>query len=296
MTSTAPARLRELPVDGGLLRYEDRGEGEAVLLIHAGVFSTWFTPLADSPRLNGLRVIRLVRAGYGDGPAPTRTLTPADHAAHCAALIDALGLGRAHVVAHSSGAAVAMQLAVYRPELVSSLVLSEPPMVEGLIDPADGELVGAMLGPAIEGAVGAAQRGDDAAAFAAFMGAVCGPAHRDVLVSALGAAAVESAERESRTFFTNELPGVGGWSFDDHVAARITQPVLLVQGGASPPPVHRLIARLARLLPAAEVATIDGDDHLLPLRSPDALATLIASFVISGGPAGPSGEPASRCP
>ena len=69
MTSIAPAPLAELPVDGGLVRYEDRGgEGEAVLLVHAGVFSSWFVPLANSRQLRDFRVIRMVRAGYGDGP------------------------------------------------------------------------------------------------------------------------------------------------------------------------------------------------------------------------------------
>jgi len=57
-------------VDGGLLRYEDRGgTGDALLLVHAGVFSGWFIPLAKRPHLDGLRV---VRAGYDDGPAATR--------------------------------------------------------------------------------------------------------------------------------------------------------------------------------------------------------------------------------
>jgi len=37
--------------------------------------------------------------------------------------------------------------------------------------------------------------------------------------------------------------------------------------------------RLQLLQPAAEVATIDGDNHMLPLRSPNALGQLIADFV-----------------
>ena len=279
MTRAAPTPLRDLPVDGGLLRYDDHvRDGEPVLLIHAGVFSGWFVPLAAAPSLDGFRVIRVVRAGYAGGPAPARILTPADHAAHCAALLEALGIDRAHVVGHSSGCTVAMQLAVDRPQLVADLVLSEPPLTPVLIDPADGEGVGATLGRAIGSAIAAAESGDDAAAFAAFMNAVCGRAHREVLTAVLGPSAVASAEHESRTFFANELPGVHRWSFDRQIAARITHPVLLVKGGASPPPVHRLIARLDGLLPHSAVATIDRDDHLLPLRNPDTFGELIAAF------------------
>jgi hypothetical protein len=60
---------------------------------------------------------------------------------------------------------------------------------------------------------------------------VCGPAHRELLTSALGGDGIERAERQSRTFLTSELPGVHEWRFDAHIAQRITQPVLLVQGG-----------------------------------------------------------------
>ena len=162
--------------------------------------------------------------------------------------------------------------------MVAGLVLLEPPSIPVLIDPANGPLVGASMGPVISGATAAAQRGDDQTAYTAFMDAVCGPAHREVVAAALGAEAVRHADRESRTFFTNEMPGVHSWSFDEQVAAWITQPVLLVQGGASPPPIHRLVDRLRGLLPHALTSTIAGDDHLLPLRSPDAVSDLIASF------------------
>ena len=55
MTGIAPTPLAELPVDGGPVRYEDRGdEGEAVLLVHAGAFSSWFILLVDSRQLHEL--------------------------------------------------------------------------------------------------------------------------------------------------------------------------------------------------------------------------------------------------
>jgi pimeloyl-ACP methyl ester carboxylesterase len=62
------------------------------------------------------------------------------------------------------------------------------------------------------------------------------------------------------------------------VAARLTPPVLLIQGGNSADITHRLVTRLAGLLPHAEIATIDGDDHLFPQRNPDTLGHLVAQF------------------
>jgi pimeloyl-ACP methyl ester carboxylesterase len=53
------------------LEYEDRGDGEVVYLVHAGVHSGWFTPLFDERDLDGFRVIKVVRPGYGRSEAAT---------------------------------------------------------------------------------------------------------------------------------------------------------------------------------------------------------------------------------
>ena len=266
-----------LAVDGGEIAYSDTGgDGDPVLLVHAGVFGAWFDPLTSDPALAGLRVIRVLRAGYTAGPAPTRHLTFADHAARCAALLDALGGRPATVVGHSSGSAIALQLAADRPDLVRGLVLGEPPLVDELVDPADIEAVHGAMGPVIGGAVAAAARGDLVSAYDAFMELVCGPDHRALVAAALGPAGLDRAVRGSATFFTDEIGAAAAWSFDDRAAAEIRVPVVLVQGGASPPPTHRLVARLAGRLADASVVTIDGDDHLLPLRSPEALARVVA--------------------
>ena len=50
------------------LDYDERGAGEVVFLVHAGVFGSWFAPLFDQPALDGFRVIRPIgRAMAGPG-------------------------------------------------------------------------------------------------------------------------------------------------------------------------------------------------------------------------------------
>lgn len=110
------------------------------------------------------------------------------------------------------------------------------------------------------------------------MSMLCGPEYRQVLIDTLGVDGVAQAEREAAFFFANEILAVGGWAFDERTASRVEPPVLLVQGGASPPVLHRLVARLAGLFPQAEVATIEGEIHLLPLRSAEAFGDLVAKF------------------
>lgn len=71
------------------------------------------------------------------------------------------------------------------------------------------------------------------------------------------------------------MPAIGGWTPLD--LARVTAPTLLVAGTASPPATHRLVARLADLLPDGRVATVEGANRLLPLTHPGALADLVTS-------------------
>ena len=97
-----------------------------------------------------------------------------------------------------------------------------------------------------------------------------------MLVDVLGAEGLDRAERDAAFFFANEVPGLGPWTPGG--LDRVTAPVLLVQGGASPAATHRVIARLAAAFPAARVATIAGANHLLPLTHAAALADLVATW------------------
>jgi pimeloyl-ACP methyl ester carboxylesterase len=106
------------------------------------------------------------------------------------------------------------------------------------------------------------------------MALVCGPDYRPVMNDVLGTGLVDDAADNSGAFFTSELPAVGAWTFDPAV----TRPGLLIQGADSPPPVHRLIAHLAGLLPESAVVTVDHADHLMPLTAPAQLGTVVARF------------------
>ena len=98
------------------LAYDERGAGEeAVCLIHAGVFGAWFAPLFEQPALDGFRVIRPIRPGYGPSPAPPQPAGIAAHARRCGALLRRLGVTRAHWVGHSSSCCIGLQLALDDP-------------------------------------------------------------------------------------------------------------------------------------------------------------------------------------
>ncbi len=270
------AGLHRLDVGEMTIEFTDLGDGEPVLMIHAGVFVAWFPTVSADPAMQAFRRVAPIRVGYDStAPAPTRHLTLADHATHCAAVLDSLGIGHAHVLGHSSGSLIGLQLAADRPDLVRSLVLVEPAAAPSLLPPD----VAAGFGQFVRSVMTTAAAGDVAAAFDTFMRRVCAEDYRTVLIDALGPDGLQQAERDCGFFFRDEGPAVREWRFAAFEASRISQPVLLVQGGASPPIVHGIVARLAEMLPNAESMTAHGADHLLPLRDPATLASIAAGFM-----------------
>jgi pimeloyl-ACP methyl ester carboxylesterase len=111
---------------GRLLSYQDLGVVGApvVLLIHGMVSdSTTWSRAAAGLAERGYRVLAPDLLGHGDSDKPEDGYQLADFAGSLSALLTELDVGRATVVGHSFGGAVAMQLAYEQPELVRRLVL-----------------------------------------------------------------------------------------------------------------------------------------------------------------------------
>lgn len=102
----------------------DAGAGPAVLLLHGwGATKELMAPIGQ--RLPGYRVIAPDLPGFGATPAPPRAWGVEEYAAWVVALLDGLGIGRTHVVAHSNGGRVAIALAADHPDRVGRLVLAD---------------------------------------------------------------------------------------------------------------------------------------------------------------------------
>lgn len=269
---------RRLGVADVEIEFMERGAGEAIFLAHAGVFSEWFAPLYANPLLDGFRLTRMRRAGYGS-IQPARHLTLADHAQHAGALADHLGVTRLHWVGHSMSCQIGLFLALQRPQLVGSLVLLEPAAGGGGFDVPASYDRPEFIGPALA----AFRRGDVSAAFDAFMLGVCGDGFRELIEARLGKAGLELAIRESAFFFRDEIPAVIEARLGPAEAARIRQPVLCLEGGAQPAHLQvmarQVSQRAVELMPQTEIVVIEGANHALPLQNPNAIAAAIASFV-----------------
>jgi pimeloyl-ACP methyl ester carboxylesterase len=111
----------------GTFHYETAGSGDPLLMLHGGLGTALLHFRREIPVFaEHYRVIAPDMRGYGQSSPPREY--PLDFysqdAADMAALLERLDVHPAHVIGWSDGAIVALVLAVARPDLVRSLVLS----------------------------------------------------------------------------------------------------------------------------------------------------------------------------
>lgn len=264
--------MRRALLNGIELEYELMGAGEPVLMI-SPVLADGFQPLVSEQALmDRYQLITYHKRGWVGSARTPPPVTIADHAADAAALLEYLNIGRAHVAGHSSGAAVAVQLALDHPQHVQSLALLELsllslPAAAGLLEKA---------GPAFQQYA----EGRWEAAVATFLSSVSGltwDACRALLDQRIPGA-VAQAITDADTFFGVELPALSAWTFGAEQAARISQPVLSVVGGETQPLWVEVAVRLRSWFAQVEECTIEGVGHLLHIQRSAPVASCLAAF------------------
>ena len=218
-----------------------------------------------------------------------------DHAADAAALLDHLGLRRAHIVGYSTGAAIGAQLALDHPEKVHTLTMLEPTLVSLPL----GQAFLKSPGPVFE----AYRKGDHSAAFAMFASAASGldwDTCRALLEERIPGVVAQSI-KDADTFFGVELPSLPSWTFGPEQAGAIHRPVLSVLGAETQPLWVEIAEFLRSSLPDVEDCTIEGAGHLLQIQRPEPVARAIAEFLernsfSAPGTARRHGEPVSAAP
>jgi pimeloyl-ACP methyl ester carboxylesterase len=263
--------VERVRIDGAELEVEAHGDGEPVLLLHGSSFSSIFRPMLPEDALAGWRLILYNRRGFeGSSPVPPGFRVE-DQAADVVALLARLGVERAHVVGHSYGGAIAMQLAVDAPRLVQTLSLLEPPLPSA---PGAAEFE-RTAAPLVERWKAGAGR----AAYDDLLVAVGGLHYRMALDHFLPGA-YEQGFRDLATYFEVELPSVARWRFSAREAAAISAPTLLMVGSKTGSWFKQGHAILREWLPRADAATIEGATHLLEVTHPRPVAKTLAAFFL----------------
>ena len=261
-------------IDGITLEYEVLGSGEPVVLIHGGYIAAAFAPLIAEPVLRDrFRLVRYHRRGYAGSSHPDGPVPISRQAADCLALMRSLGIQQAHLVGHSYGGAIALQLALDAPEAVRSLSLLEPAMLAVASGPKFFEQYGPILQMY--------EAGDKAAAVDAFLEAVNGRGYRAVLDRVLPGA-FEQAVADADTSFRVEMPALEEWTFSREDAGRIRQPVLAVLGADSDavqPAIGEGHQLLLEWFPQAKPFVLSQATHALQMQNPRGMAQGLTDFL-----------------
>jgi len=270
--SPAPVEIEvgRVPVPGGELYYETAGSGEPVVFVHgnAGDLRHWdlqFEAVADE-----FRVIRYDVRGFGRSTDPVPGV-PFSHHDDLAAVLDHLGVERAHVAGWSMGSGIAIDFALAFPERTTSLI-SVGPWVNGFASDASREMSSQM------GAVFRAGREEGSeAAVAAWVAAPFWIATvRDP----------EAGNRFRRIAAAQSfLPSSGP---NPRVALRppavdrteeIAAPTLIVTAEYDIPADVEVADLLERTVPNAQRVTMPGTGHLMHMERFDDFNSLVRDFV-----------------
>jgi pimeloyl-ACP methyl ester carboxylesterase len=265
--------VESVNINGVELEYEVLGAGEPVLLIDM-LLADCFLPLLSEPALaDRYQLIRYHKRGWVGSTHTPPPVSIADHAADAAALLDHLGVRHAHLVGHSTGAAIAAQVALDHLDAAQTLTLLEPT----LVSLPRGQAFLKDAAPVFEAYAG----GDHAGAFAMFVAAASGldwATCRALLEERIPGVVTQSI-KDADTFFGVELPALTEWEFGADQAAAIHRPVLSVLGAETQPLWVEIADFLRASLPYVEECTIDGVGHLLQIQQPQPVARAIARFL-----------------
>ena len=258
----APTMLA-LMVDGCDLSYEMRGEGGPLLLINGtcATIPTWGSALEELERTR--TVVALDRRGYAGSPyRPIADFRV--HARDAAALVDHAFGEPCDVLGWSTGATVAILLALAQPELVRSLTLVEP-IFHG------GRWATAGIVFAVIRAQARRFRGRPREATRQHFRWLCSYKTGGNGFDRLDPAIQSSFLDHARNLFAELRPhpyGITAEAVRNSALASIDVPATLLVGELSDPYFDRIAGRMSRLMPALRTVTIPGAGHLVHHDNP----------------------------
>jgi pimeloyl-ACP methyl ester carboxylesterase len=266
--------MSRIELCGATFECFEQGSGTPVVLLHStGASSAQWRALAQ--RLcSRFHVIAPDLYGYGASAnwSGRGVFRLADEARLVHALLDRLD-EPAHLVGHSYGGAVALDVARTHGALLRSLTLIEPVafFLLAIGDAADAAAmreiteVAAVVGRSLA-------CGDYAGGCGHFVDYWSGPGtwarlaseQRDALAARLSKVALDFQATIHEPVHLAELQ-------------RIAVPTLLLQGSCTAAPTRRICRRLAHTLPGVRVRTIDGANHMAPFTHRDEVNDLVVA-------------------
>jgi len=282
--------MADAQVNGAALHYVEEGSGAPLVFVHGGASDhrTWRRQLsAFSDEYRSISYSR--RYHWPNAPIPAgSSYALVEQVDDLAQLLRALDAAPAHLVGHSYGGLVCLEIASRAPELVRSLVLMEPPVMALFVSipPRPAEILalalrspGTALGIVKLGAFGlgpaaAAFERDDADEAMKLMGTAILGRRAFESLSEERAAQVRDNLIKEELLSPESMPPLDAQAFRS-----IRCPVLLAEGDRSPRVFSRLQDHLESILKDVTRVEIPNASHLMHEDNAPAFDRVVREFL-----------------
>lgn len=270
--------MANLKINETTLEFTERGRGEPVVFVHgsASDYRTWRGQIDEFSK--DFRVIAYSRRYHWPNAAipDGADYSMMEHVDDLEALIRWLDIAPVHLVGHSYGAFVCLLLAIRAQDLISDLVLAEPPAITLFVSnkPKPSEILRLLVtrprtaaaiikfgARGVAPATAAVNRGDMEKTIEIFGKATLGAAAFDHLSES-------RLEQVRANMIKAELTGSGYPPLDDDKLRELQAPILLINAQNSPAMFHRLADRLEELLPDCKRVWISEASHIMHEDNP----------------------------
>ncbi len=264
----------EIELNGSRIAFDVRGSGGTMIALHSSACTgrQWDTLTGDLERHHCVFTPDL--PGYGRSSVKFGKAGPSLEA-EAKVIFDLVEAWQepVHLVGHSYGGAIALQIALQNPHWINTLTVIEPTVFNLLRfgEPSDRRLHGQI--DALRGVMNAAAAsGDPNTAMGQFIDFWNGPGTwaRKSLKAKLHLAA-QTGQVVNNFAAGDEIT----WEIGSLHALPL--PVQILMGTQSPKPARRMAELLARAIPGAALRRINGAGHMAPLTHPHVVGPLIAT-------------------
>lgn len=259
-----PGGMQHVDVMGLRVAYRRNGHGPPLVLLHGGVCDSRVWRVQLDELADEFTVVAWDAPGCGGSSDPPESFRLREYADCLAVFVDALGLGRAHVLGHSWGSALALELYRRHPVIARSLVLVGA--YAGWAGSLDADEVARRLAFALQMADGTVD-----------------PSSMDGLFTDLipreKVAELVAIMSEMRPVGTRVMAHAMAEADLRDVLGDIAVPTLLLNGAADDRAPVPVAEALHRAIPASSLVVMGGLGHECYLESPEAFDAAVRHFL-----------------
>jgi pimeloyl-ACP methyl ester carboxylesterase len=266
--------MQRAEINGVELAIYDHGTGEPVVFIHGASGDEVAAVLREPALADRYRLIHFHRRGYGISERPESFVTTEQDASDAKAVMEYLGIERAHFVGQSGGGIVLLQVLRDFPDAVHSAALLEPALMSFFETTESSQT----LWEAFATATSLHEAGDDAGAAETFLSEVCGENFREIFDQTMPEGWFERSVAEINWYLSHSEPAGYSWSFSAEDAKQFSLPVLNMAGENTKPYFMDAYNELSMWFPQAENVVLPDANHCIHHSNPAGAAEYQADF------------------